>query len=339
MSNGSSPHQRKSSSNGHPKQNDALACPLAIREKMTKAALLVAMGATRTAAAVAMAYPVASFRLHRRKYRTVWKHCLDVAKDAVRLAEVAKVNKSHGPRDATRKRIGQLVALVAGGSDIYPAARTLGISNGMVSDWLKRHPDVWRDESARVGIPPQIFGPDFAGWRTRSRLAFLYGARIVASGFAVAEAERRLGFGSKCLEQVIRRHRPLWNELLKRERQRQFTPGGCFQRARLYSAADGKPVKQPGRMLALNNLGSKHRVERNGRKTKGKKGRGGRPRKWGKLYGIIVEQDSLRPKPKDAKIAGVYNGRFGNDIARGAVARATAATVKYVRRDYARHAG
>jgi hypothetical protein len=66
--------------------------------------------------------------------------------------------------------------------------------------------------------------------------------------------------------------------------------------------------------------------------TKTRTNCGGRPRKWDKLWAVIQEQDGKVPKPKDAKIAAVYNQQYG--ISTGSPKRATVDIVRQVR--YAR---
>jgi len=61
--------------------------------------------------------------------------------------------------------------------------------------------------------------------------------------------------------------------------------------------------------------------------------RGGRQPKLDDLWEVVKEQDAMTPKPKDAKIAGVYNRKYGSQIGDGPGKRkkATARDVANVR--------
>jgi hypothetical protein len=59
--------------------------------------------------------------------------------------------------------------------------------------------------------------------------------------------------------------------------------------------------------------------------------RGGRPRKWDALWAVIREQDAKTPKPKDTRIAGEYNRKYGSQVGQNEKMRATAEIVRQVR--------
>jgi hypothetical protein len=73
-------------------------------------------------------------------------------------------------------------------------------------------------------------------------------------------------------------------------------------------------------------------VEDAPRESKGNRQIGGRPRKWEKLWEVIQEQDAKTPKPKDARIASIYNQKYANHLP-----KANAKTVTNVRRRYRKY--
>jgi hypothetical protein len=101
---------------------------------------------------------------------------------------------------------------------------------------INAHPDDWRELTAGLDVE-DTWGPKWAEIRLWNRQLMAKAAPIVACGFSLTEAVRRLVPPEDLVEHYhsiqtsIRLHPGLWQELVARHRRKFAIPEGQFQRA------------------------------------------------------------------------------------------------------------